>query len=200
MSSFVEIGRFTASGVQTVATQYPSIVVEYPTLTEGGVTEYMGMRPLEVRVTGFLYSGADDWKDVLLSFSGTRVIMVTQSLISGNSWELSGVLIKEVFVEPPAGRNYPFYTYMIRGVLGTETNRIAKEVLFQPIALNAVTYVRSIVMYATPHPSYTRNIELKATPFPDYTRNISMRATPTPSYSRNISFMASPFANYVRMS
>jgi hypothetical protein len=119
------IGGTILSGAQTIVFKGSRYLVEHPVVgLEGGIVENLGKPQTRVEIHGFVYeSGADALLATLSGFiaSGFQEFHIP-SFNSGYYFIPSGtgIMFESLKFIYDAGHGYPFYHYVIAGVLSGE--------------------------------------------------------------------------------
>jgi len=103
------------SGAFTLTVNQERYVREQPVVgLAGGITEDLGASNDEFFIRGYLASGADDERKILLGMEGTIQGMIMRSVSDQFRWDDPLIRIKSVMFEERGGDDTPFYPFTIR--------------------------------------------------------------------------------------
>lgn len=208
--SGVKLGDVILNNVKVVASHLQDYLAEHPIPSlEGGISERVGSSPDKIEIHGFLYSGSDADKATLQSYIGVIQPLRVPSMITndgGNDYYTiyGDMQIAKIDFIQPAGRQYPYYEYMVHGTFPSSGTVGGGGVIYgYPLSLlyaRLIAYSQVLPIFASIHPDYSQVLPIGISIHPDYSQVLPVSISIHPDYSQVLPLGASIHANYVRMS
>jgi len=111
----ITLGTQVISGTNVIVRYHNDIPEHVIPGLSGGVNEIIRRLNPTVEIHGIIQATADTDKRALYNLVGTENLLTVPSMISGNAFYRSPVLMESLQFTYPAGKAHPYYEYVLRG-------------------------------------------------------------------------------------